>query len=118
MAASWTISGPDGIKPPAHYNLTLIGGEFTQQGEDFAELSVISDYDADPVWAHNEAVTIYRNGVRFFSGNVTLTPRSGSPGRESHSYIITGPWREFGRTYHQSWAWGSGSLETTQIVLG
>lgn len=118
MAVAWTITGPDGTQPLDYYKLTLIGGEFVQQGADSVELASARDYDADDVWAYEEAVTLYRDGVPYFYGEVTQTPRSGSAHHESHSYIITGPFRHFGRTYHQTWAWGSGSMDTTQVVLG
>jgi hypothetical protein len=69
--------------------------------------------DAAPLFSFRQAVTIWRDGVRWFQGAVELAPGTGAGQRESRSYQFLGPWAYLERlVYRQLWASWSGSSVT------
>src|ERR1041384_3161273 len=60
--------------------------------------------DAAAPFDFGSTCILKRNGVRFFYGRVTKTPRRGNGGEESLEYELSGPWGDFdNRPVEQEW---------------
>jgi hypothetical protein len=81
-------------------------------------------YGAD-LFSYGETLTLFKNSVRWFTGTVSKTPASGSPGTEQHGYIVSGPWWLLQRIIYQQYALMQNatfscltSQLTTRVTLG
>lgn len=104
---------------PESLGLTLVGGEFRSGSASSLRLERVCDFDATEILAYGSAVTVKRDGVKFFQGRVRQVPKFGAADDEGHSYVIADAWDELERTiYQQVWYTQGGSYLSPQIVLG
>ncbi len=60
--------------------------------------------DTAAVFPEGSLLTLKRNGVGWFSGQVTQVPRRGNPRGEELNYIVHDPWYDIERTpFQQQW---------------
>jgi hypothetical protein len=61
--------------------------------------------DSTPIFLEGTTLTLTRNGVGYFTGQVTQVPRPGNPKGEALNYIVSDPWYDIERTsFQQQWA--------------
>ena len=106
--AEWTViiwSGnpddtlPDPVTPQS---LGIIVGSMVNsrqsQGVDELTFSTVGDYDGTQIIPYGYSLILLRDGVRFFQGTCTTTPRTADAVSEGIDYVIAGPWWELERT--------------------
>lgn len=82
------------------------------------------DFDADLLFAYGATVQIRRDGVQWFYGRVTKTPRMGAPRLEEVGYEVSGPWfwldhLVFQQTWNYADAFGvTQSGKSSHLMLG
>ena len=76
------------------------------------------DYDSEPL-AYRAAITIYRDGARWFQGQVVTNPASGAVPTETIRYTLKGPWDDLERVvFEQEWTGASGTYTKSRVLLG
>ncbi|MGV3664263.1 MAG: hypothetical protein ACO1TE_29090 [Prosthecobacter sp.] len=91
--AVWTIKR-NAEEPQTFASLRISGLRRTQVSQAMGTVSFTrhSAYDAAPLFAVDDLVTIYKDGVVWHVGPVLTIPREGGPRSESQIYTIGDPW--------------------------
>lgn len=109
LSEIWTLktdgSDPDDEKTLAAWGFDSATLQRVSQAADVLTLSgPVGAATDDDLWAWEDAVTLYRDGVVFYRGRVALMPRDFSPVSERRRYEIRNVWWELERlTYLQEW---------------
>jgi hypothetical protein len=120
----WTIKGATGtFQSFAALNLFGLNLRDITQAADEARFTQAGAYDAEPLFAYGETVTIQRDGVQWFKGTCTAVKRSGSASAERIQYCISGPWWQLKNIIYQQEfnRYVGGVLDTPELaklVLG
>jgi len=117
MAVVWTLKCNGVTKTAAEWRLSGMKRELKSQQQDL--FSFVADgekFDADPVFAFNAIVEVFRDAVRVFYGRVVKIPRSGSGQREDMAYILAGPWWYLDNLiFQKNWKiWDAGEEELVE----
>lgn len=119
MPVDWLITTPNypsGVAP-ADLGITVASRNLRSRAASEVNLSIVlkSIYD-DPPFAFGDQVSIIRNGLVWFAGNVSSTPKISATGNSvSMGATISDAWWWLGRqTYLQQWPSG----RSTRTILG
>lgn len=87
--ATWLINNVS----PASLGLVIKSLTYGSMAADTLTLEhLTAEWDADPLFAYGEAITLKREGVIVFVGKVRRFPRFAGPSAETTTYEIAGPW--------------------------
>lgn len=114
IPTEWTITGPTSA------SLDSLGAvsarmSFSYLAEDVLEIT-FPDVGHDATdWAHDDEVTLLRNGSTFFKGLIDRRPRSGSLAEDARRVRVVGPWADLmAVTYAETWThWTTGNATGT-----
>ncbi|WP_262228584.1 hypothetical protein, partial [Escherichia coli] len=73
---------------PEYYGVRAAGWQFNTGSASTFQLSAGMDFDAAEKFAYDAAVTLKRDGTKFFQGRVRAIPKSGSASDESQDYVV------------------------------
>jgi hypothetical protein len=91
----------------------------TSCGEDRLTFSAGEAFDAPLKFEYGSTITVWRSGVRYFTGKIITTPRSGAPTFERHAYTACSPWIDLTKVpFEQFWHQDDGELASTIVILG
>lgn len=101
----WTLTHASGTKSFAGWGLKNLQRRRANQERDTVTFEHAgAAVDSIPLFAYDDLISIIKDGVPWFSGTVSRTPRMGSGRRESVSYEVNGPWFLLERhTFQQPW---------------
>ncbi|MEO0510542.1 MAG: hypothetical protein AAF065_11860 [Verrucomicrobiota bacterium] len=98
----WTIQGGSGSSVTmSSLGLSNVRSTRITQAPDTLAFEQAADYDADPLFAYGETVTVQRAGVQWFKGTATAIQRSGSGNSERIKYTVSGPWWQLQQVVYQ-----------------
>ena len=102
---TWTAEINGSEKSFADWGLGRAQRQFVSQGVDRFEFAAPAlRFDADPVMAPNAPVTIRKNGVPVFRGQVAQVPRFASGAAEGQRYVVANAWAQLEQlVYQQNW---------------
>lgn len=91
----WKLEYKGVIKPFADWGLNGLSVEKVSSAADAIRFTAVSAaFDSAQQFDYDAKVTLWRAGVRHFTGRITTPPRSGTPRSEALSYTAKGPWNE------------------------
>jgi hypothetical protein len=115
MSAAWAINGTS----LAELGLEFVGGTFNTGTRSIMTLRKTGDFTAAEDFPWGTPVTLTRNGVAYFQGNVNSLPHSASDADESQEIQIVDAWQDLEETiYKESWSAGPGSVMLPIAILG
>jgi hypothetical protein len=102
MSAAFTLEYDGDTRPLDEWGLT--GLRRVRRTQDADELTFVQKgalFDADPLFAFEGTIKVYRDGVKWFEGVVMEPRRSGGPLTEDILYTARGPWHFLDRVFQQ-----------------
>lgn len=116
----WELEYQGIRKSFADWGLNGLSVEKVSSAADAIRFTAVSaEFDSAQQFDYDAKVTLWRAGVRHFTGRITTPPRSGTPYSESLSYTAKGPWNELEQiVYEQFWRSSDGDLASTTVILG
>lgn len=120
----WTIAaGSDPATTFEAQNLGQVRARRITQAPDTVTFSQTAPFDADPVYAYGTKITIYRDSVKWFVGQITAVQRRGSASSERIQYTCSGPWWQLEQViYRQDFLRYVDGIEDTatiaKLILG
>lgn len=92
---SWTIRINGGASKTPEQLGIIVGSMVDSrqsQGIDELSFSTVANYDGTPIMSYGDTFKLYRNGVGWFQGVCTTTPRVADSASEGIDYTVAGPW--------------------------
>jgi hypothetical protein len=116
----WTIDDGTGEKTAEELGLTGFGLKLINQANDLMTFSVAdADLDAENLWEYGDSLSLYKDGVKWFSGKVITSPRFGNTSAEGVDYEVAGPWHDLRLNFEQNYYNSDDVLDVkTHVVLG
>lgn len=118
----WTITNPAGGSPVTLASLGLDAPVIRFQANSISKATMAAhrDFDSeDAWWDFDEEVTIYRDGVAYFTGRVQENPDTATGDTEVRSLTLADAWQDLEEIiYREEWAIGSGTQLYPRAILG
>lgn len=112
---TWTLNGSS----LSALGLRIVYGHFQVQGVSTMHLERAVEFDAVEAYGYGAAVSLVRDGIPYFQGKVTSTPKYGDAGSEGQTMEISDAWADFEETiYQEEWATGTTPILQPRAVLG
>jgi hypothetical protein len=117
---TWTLQTPSETRSLAAWSITAAVISRKSLEPDTLVLNTQCAFDAVPFVAVDDAVVLYRDGVRYFAGRVDRVQRAADPSDETLTVTVVGPWWYLTQLVFQQ-QWNIGETENaryqSQVIL-